>query len=432
MVRGGITARDLLFIVTAISRDLLSALYATYLRLQLYGEIRMRRTFFAAAGLALLTTAAVQAQTFKSELHDLRVVNAVDGLKDPWSIAFLPNGDMLITEKPGNLRIVRAGKLDLTPIPGTPKVRYAGQGGLLEVLPHRDFAKNQIVYLSYSKPNADASEGTTAVLRAKFDGKQLSEVKEIFEAKAWSKAGPHYAGKLLLDGKGHLFITVGDRGHDPFAGAAHPAQNLMSHQGKVIRLMEDGSVPKDNPFVGRKDALPEIYSYGHRNPQGLAMHPTSGDIFTTEHGPQGGDELNLIKPGLNYGWPVVGAGVQYGGKPIHPAREKDGMQSAIQYWVPSIAPSGLMFYTGDKFPKWKGQLFVGALASKNVARLDLQAVDGGGYEVKALERPPLLSGLGRVRELRQGPDGLIYIALDDRAGGGLTSIMRVEPATATN
>lgn len=391
----------------------------------------MRRTIIAVAGSVALLTTAASAQTLKSEFHDIRVAAVADGLKDPWSIAWLPNGDMLVTEKPGSLRIVRAGKLDPTPIPGTPKVRYSGQGGLLEVLPHRDFAKNQLLYLSFSKPNADGSQGTTAVLRAKFDGKQLSDVKEIFEAKAWSTSGPHYAGKLLLDGKGHLFITVGDRGHDPFALEKHPAQNLMSHQGKVIRLMEDGSVPKDNPFVGRKDALPEIYSYGHRNPQGMAMHPTTGDIFTTEHGPQGGDELNLIKPGVNYGWPVIGAGVQYGGRNIHVGREKEGMQQAIQVWVPSIAPSGLMFYTGDKFPKWQGHLFVGALAAKHVARISMEAVNGS-YEVKALERPPLLANLGRIRDVRQGPDGFIYLAIDDRAGGGLTSVVRLEPATVTN
>lgn len=390
----------------------------------------MRRSLLAAVGsIALLaaSVSAVSAQTIKSELHTFKVVTVADGFKDPWSIAFLPNGDMLVTEKPGNLRVVRGGKLDAAPVTGTPKVRYAGQGGLLEVLPHYDFAKNQLIYLSYSKPNADGSQGTTAVLRAKFDGKALTDVKEIFEAKAWSAAGPHYAGKLALDGKGHLFITVGDRGHDPFAGAAHPSQNLMSHQGKVLRLNEDGSVPKDNPFVGRKDALPEIYSYGHRNPQGLVILP-NGDIFATEHGPQGGDELNLIRPGKNYGWPVIGAGVQYGGRKIHETHEKADMEQALQYWVPSIGPSGLLFYTGDKFPKWQNNLFVGALASRNLARLSLEPKDGS-YEVKALERPPLLAGVGRIREVRQGPDGFIYLALDDRSGGGLTSVIRLEPAT---
>ncbi|MGE4063593.1 MAG: PQQ-dependent sugar dehydrogenase [Rhodospirillaceae bacterium] len=388
----------------------------------------MRRRIFAVAGcVALMCAANAQAQVIRSEHHSFRIVTVADGLKDPWSIAFLPNGDMLVTEKPGNLRIVRAGKLDPAPIPGTPKVRYAGQGGLLEVLPHHDFAKNQTLYLSYSKPNADGSEGTTAVLRAKFDGKQLSEVKEIFEAKAWSKAGPHYAGKLVLDRKGHLFITVGDRGHDPFAGAAHPSQSLMSHQGKVIRLNEDGSVPKDNPFVGRKDALPEIWSYGHRNPQGLVMNYETGELFETEHGPQGGDELNLIEAGKNYGWPVIGYGVQYGGKPIHEAREKPGMEQPLQYWVPAIGASGLMIYTGDKFPKWKGNMFLGALAAKHVARINLTRA-GEKYQVESLERPALLPGYARIREVRQGPDGNIYLAIDDRAGGGLTSVVRLEPA----
>jgi len=391
----------------------------------------MRHTIPFVAGCLLMLSSMGAAQAadavIKSELHSFRVVTVAEGFKDPWSIAFLPNGDMLVTEKVGNLRVVRGGKLESTPIPGTPKVRYMGQGGLLEVLPHPDFATNQMIYLSFSKPNADGSEGTTAVVRGKFDGKQLTDVEEIFEANAWSKAGPHYAGKMLFDGKGHLFVVVGDRGHDPFAGAAHPSQSLMSHKGKVIRLNEDGSVPKDNPFVGRKDALAEIWSYGHRNPQGLVMHPVSGDIFITEHGPQGGDELNLIRPGKNYGWPVVGAGVQYGGRQIHKAVAQEGMEEALQYWVPSIAPSGLMFYTGDKFPQWKDSLFVGALAARHVARLTLVATDGG-YEVKALERPPLLAGLGRVREVRQGPDGFIYLAIDDRAGGGATPVLRLEPA----
>lgn len=391
----------------------------------------MRRTMptmIAVAGCLVLASAlpAISQDMIKSEHHNFRIATVAGGLKDPWSIAFLPNGDMLVTEKPGSLRIVRAGKLDPTPIPGTPKVRYAGQGGLLEVLPHYQFAKNQIIYLSYSKPNADNTQGTTAVLRAKFDGKQLSDVKEIFEAKAWSAAGPHYAGKLVLDGKGHLFISVGDRGHDPFAGAAHPAQNLMSHQGKIIRLTEDGAVPKDNPFVGRKDALPETWSYGHRNPQGLAINMETGELFANEHGPQGGDELNLIMPGKNYGWPVIGYGVQYGGKSLHAARERPDIEQPLQYWVPSIGASGLMIYTGDKFPKWKGNMFMGGLAAKHVARVNLKR-DGERYQVDGLERSALLPGYGRIREVRQGPDGFIYLAIDDR-GGGLTSIVRLEPA----
>lgn len=389
----------------------------------------MRRTIFAVAGcLSVLSTSAVFAgdpPVMSSQWYSFRVVTVAEGFKDPWSIAFLPGGDILVSERAGQLRVIRGGKLDPTPISGTPKVRYLGEGGLLEVVPHPQFEKNHLLYISYSKPNADGSEGTTAVLRARFDGKALRDVHEIFEAKAWSAVGSHYAGKMLFDGKGHLFITVGDRDHDPFAGTAHPAQNLLSHQGKLIRLNEDGSVPKDNPFVGRKDALAEIWSYGHRNPQGLVMLPQTGDIFVTEHGPQGGDELNLIKAGANYGWPVIGLGVQYGGTPIHATREKQGMEQALQYWVPSIGPSGLLYYTGNQFPRWKNNLFVGALAAQHLARLRI-GKSSSGFHVTELERPSLLGGYGRIRDVRQGPDGFIYLALDDRSGP--TSVVRLEPA----
>lgn len=390
----------------------------------------MRRLAFAIAGSLLaftITAHAADGEVVKSELHNFRITTIADGFKDPWSIAFLPDGEILVTERIGQLRAIRGGKLDPTPIAGVPKVRYMGQGGLSEVVPHPQFASNRLLYISYAKPSADGSQGTTAVIRARYDGKALTDVREIFEAKAWSTAGQHYAGKLLLDGKGHLFITVGDRVADPHLGARHPAQSLMSHQGKVIRLNEDGSVPRDNPFVGRSDALPEIWSYGHRNAQGLVMHPATGEIFATEHGPQGGDELNLIQPGKNYGWPVIGYGVNYGGERIHASREAAGFEQPLQYWVPSIAPSGLMFYTGDKFPKWNGNLFIGALAGRHVARLNLENANGG-YEVESLEGSPLLAGLDRVRDVRQGPDGYIYLALDDRRGGGLTSVVRLEPA----
>ncbi len=384
--------------------------------------------FAAVFACAPLAAKAEGEAVFKSELHDFRVVTVAQGLKDPFSMAWLPNGDMLITEKPGRLRIVRNGVLDPTPIPGTPAVRYAGQGGLFEVLPHPDFAKNQLLYITWAKPNAAGTEGTTALMRAKFDGKRLTDVKELFEAKAWSASGPHYAAKLAFDKDGYLFISVGDRGASPvdIPRDKHPAQDLMSHQGKIIRLHDDGRVPKDNPFVGRKDALPEIYSYGHRNPQGLIVHP-NGDIFSIEHGPQGGDELNVIRAGRNYGWPVIGYGVNYGGQKIHQVREKEGMEQPLQFWTPAIGLSGLMVYTGDKFPKWKDHVFAGALAAKQVVRLKIDKTEGG-YEIEGLERPALLPNYGRIREVRQGPDGFIYIAIDDRNGGGLTPVVRLEPA----
>jgi aldose sugar dehydrogenase len=378
--------------------------------------------------LLFLTMAPLQAQVFDSELHDYRVVTVVEDLQDPWSMAFLPNGDMLVTERIGQLRIVRDGALDPEPITGVPEVRFQGQGGLLDVVLHPDFESNQLVYLSFSKPNEDLSEGTTAVVRARFDGSALHDVEEIFEAVAWGQGGSHYGSRLAFDAGGYLFVTIGDRGGrpDPDHLGDWPSQDLTNHIGTIVRLHDDGRVPEDNPFVDHADALPEIWSYGHRNPQGLAIHPETGDVWQTEHGPQGGDELNLILPGLNYGWPVIGYGVQYGGERVHEGTHREGMEQPVQYWTPSIATSGLMVYSGHAFPEWQGHLFVGGLAGQQLHRVGLRQGDEG-YEVTRLERRPLLFGLGRIRDVRQGPDGFIYVAFDDRQGGGTTPIIRMEP-----
>jgi len=382
----------------------------------------------AASG-AAQANAGAQGQVFESELHAYRVVTVVEALQDPWSIAFLPNGDMLVTERIGQLRIVRGGVLQPEPIPGVPPVRYQGQGGLLDVVLHPEFESNQFLYLSFSKPNEAGNEGTTAVVRARFDGTALQDVEEIFEAHAWSTSGSHYGSRLAFDGDGYLYVTIGDRGVNPrsMPRDENPAQDLSTHHGTVLRLHDDGRVPEDNPFVGRADALPEIWSYGHRSPQGLAIDPENGDVWLTEHGPQGGDELNLILPGRNYGWPVVGYGVDYGGTAVHEARSREGMEGPVQFWTPSIATSGLMVYGGEAFPNWRGHLFVGGLAGQQLHRVPI--VDGElGYEVGRMERRPLLFGMGRIRDVREGPDGFIYIAFDDRQGGGTTPIVRLEPA----
>ena len=373
-------------------------------------------------------SASAQAPTFQSESGPYRIVTVVDGLQDPWSIAFLPGGEMLVTEKPGRLRIVRNGVLQPEPIAGTPEVRYQGQGGLLDVVLHPDFEANGLIYLSFSKPNEDGSQGTTAVVRGRLEGNRIEDVEEIFEAKAWSVTGGHYGSRLAFDAQGYLFITVGDRQAPPAMESAylHAAQDLTTHQGTVIRLHDDGRTPADNPFVGRADALPEIWSYGHRSPQGLAIHPETGDIFQSEHGPQGGDELNLILRGRNYGWPVIGYGTNYGGTRLFSTREVEGMEQPLQHFTPSIAPSGLMVYTGDRFPEWKNSVFMGGLADPQVARLPIIGQGEGAY-VGRMERPPLMIGFGRVRAIAQGPDELIYIAIDDRRGGGLTPIVRLEP-----
>ena len=398
--------------------------------------MRSIRSFIPTTGIVLglwtAPSAWAQAPVYQSEGGPYRVVTVVDGLQDPWSIAFLPGGEMLVTEKPGRLRIVRNGVLQAEPITGTPEVRYLGQGGLLDVVLHPDYESNRLIYLSFSKPNEDGSQGTTAVVRGRLEGNRLHDVEEIFEAKAWSISGSHYGSRLAFDAQGYLFITVGDRGASPAMGTAylHAAQDLTNHQGTVIRLHDDGRVPADNPFVGRADALPEIWSYGHRSPQGLAIHPETGDIFQSEHGPQGGDELNLILRGRNYGWPVIGYGTNYGGTRLFSTREVDGMEQPLQHFTPSIAPSGLMVYTGDRFPEWKNSVFMGGMADPQVARLPLVG-DGEGVYVGRMERPPLMIGFGRIRAITQGPDGLIYIAIDDRRGGDLTPIVRLEPSDGT-
>lgn len=383
------------------------------------------RLGFVAAGVVLgsaLVTSAAAAQAtpavFKSSVHDYRVVPVVDGFVNPWGLAFLPGGDLLVTERPGRLRLVRGGKLLPTPVSGVPAVVAAGQGGLLDVVVHPNFAQNRYVYLTYSKQVNGGS--TTALHRAKLVNDALVEGQDIFVADTRGRPG-HFGSRIAFDGKGHLFMTVGDRQAPPEGDLpAHPAQDLSTHQGKVLRLMEDGTVPKDNPFVGRSGAKPEIWSYGHRNPQGLVVHPTTGAVWATEHGPQGGDELNLVEAGKNYGWPVVGFGVNYGpGKAIHASTMAPGMENAKHVWVPSIATSGLMVYTGDKFPAWKGSVFAGGLAGQRVARLTL---DGARADLA----DNLARNLGRVRDVRQGPDGFVYVVLDDQQGKP-TGIVRLEP-----
>ena len=375
----------------------------------------------ALAGLAVTIPAAAQAQTYQSEHHAFRAVPIAEGLNNPWSIAFLPGGDILITERAGRLRIVRNGQLLESPVEGVPEVRARGQGGLLEVALHPQFESNRFLYLTYSKPNADGSEGTTAVARGRFENDRLTDVQDIFVAEAWSRGGNHFGSRIAFDSDGYLFVTVGDRGAspDPATVRSHPAQDLSNHQGTVNRLHDDGRIPADNPFVGRSDAQPSIWSYGHRNLQGLAYDATTGYLWENEHGPQGGDELNLIRRGGNYGWPVIGYGLQYGGSVIHQSTSSEGMQQPAHYWVPSIATSGLMIYRGDRFPAWRGSAFSGGLAGEQIARVTLNGERATGVEV-------LMRGVGRVRDIREGPDGFIYVALDHR-GGGPTAVLRLEP-----
>jgi aldose sugar dehydrogenase len=309
----------------------------------------------AAVILALSGATVVTGNTiFRSALHDYRVVTVVDGLVQPWSIAFLPDGDVLITERPGRLRVMRQGKLLPEAVEGVPKVFHSSQAGLLEVIPHPNFTSNRLIYLSFSKPGATDSQATTTLVRGRLEGTRLTSVEQLFEAVTQGRN--HFGGKIAFDRNGYLFLTLGDRQVAPEGNLeTHPAQDLSNHHGKIVRLHDDGRVPPDNPFLNRVGARPEIWSYGHRNVQGLAIHPETGDLWTNEHGPQGGDELNRVQPGRNYGWPVIGFGVNYKtGLAIHAGTHREGMEQPAHVWVPSIGSSGLMIYTGNRFPEWRG------------------------------------------------------------------------------
>ncbi len=355
---------------------------------------------------------------FETEYYRIRVVPLAERLGNPWSLAFLPDGNMLVTEKAGSLRLIRDGVLQPDPVQGVPEVDARGQGGLMDVVPHPQFAENSWVYLTYSKP--DEGLATTALARGRFDGTRLTEVNDIFVADAWSDTGGHFGGRLAFAPDGKLFMTVGERQQ------SHRAQDTNEHAGTVLRLNDDGTVPDDNPFVGRIGYRPEIYSYGHRSPQGLTVHPDTGDVWESEHGPRGGDEANLILPGRNYGWPVISYGREYSGEIITNEPWREEMEPPQYYWVPSPALSGMTFYTGDRFPDWRGDLFVGGLRGTLLQRVVSLDTDGG------FERESMLTQLRqRVRDVRQGPDGLLYVVTDgdaDRGEAATGSVLRIEPA----
>ncbi|RIK97261.1 MAG: hypothetical protein DCC74_08105 [Proteobacteria bacterium] len=377
----------------------------------------MKAAFLVAAALSLpaLTPAHGQTSPVPSSAGPLKVETIAGNLSHPWSLAFLPDGRMLITERPGRLRIVtREGQVSPS-LPGVPPVSASGQGGLLDVILDRDYAQNATIYFCFAE-QADGG-GRTALARARLiDGTapRLDDVKVIFRQDGRLSSGNHYGCRIAQATDGTLFLTTGDHFH-----SRDEAQNLGNHLGKLIRIAPDGTVPQDNPFVGRTGAKPEIWSYGHRNPQSLAFHPTSGELWEIEHGPRGGDEVNIIGKGRNYGWPVIGYGVDYSGAKIHEGTAKAGMEQPIKYWVPSIAPSGMAFYTGDLIPQWKGSLFTGALAARLLVRLSLD-----GHRVTGEER--LLQDVGaRIRDVRQGPDGALWLLTDERSG----RILRLSPTT---
>ncbi|UUP16718.1 PQQ-dependent sugar dehydrogenase [Nitratireductor thuwali] len=373
----------------------------------------------ASATFLMTLPAAAVDEVFQTEGPAIHVQTVADGLVHPWAIAFLPDGGMLVTERPGNLRHVTAEGEVSAPIQGVPEVDARDQGGLLDVVLDPDFEQNRLVYLSY----AEAGDGgnSTAVAHGTLseDASALSEVEVIFRQQPKLPSTMHFGSRLVFDGEGHLFVTLGERFDERFRGQA---QDLDSHLGKIVRINPDGSVPEDNPFVGREGALPEIWSYGHRNIQAAAINPETGVLWEIEHGPKGGDELNIVEPGENYGWPVVSLGVNYDGTPVGEGlRHAEGMVDPVHSWTPVIAPSGMIFYQGDAFPEWQGDLFVGGLASQALVRLELE-----GNEVAGEER--LLESLGlRMRDVAEGPGGAIYVATDEDNG----EILRIEPADET-
>jgi len=362
----------------------------------------------AAAQAAPAVVRAQQALRSSKASYSLKMLTL--DLEQPWGMAFLPDGRLLITERPGRLRIFANGRLERAPVGGLPKVYARGQGGLLDICLHPDFVRNARLYLTYS---GEGEGGAATVLaRAEFRNNALVGVQPIFEALPRTSGGLHFGSRVVFDRAGLLYVTCGERYQ------MQRAQNLADLGGKVVRLRDDGSVPPDNPFVGREGARPEIFTWGHRNPQGMAMHPGTGRIWLVEHGPRGGDELNLLKAGDNYGWPRATHGIDYSGSTISPSKSLPGMEDPVRVWVPSISPSGLAFYTGDRFPGWKGSVFTGALSDNALIRIEL---DGDRY---VGEERLLVDLLPYIRDVRQGPDGLLYVVTHTDSGG----LYRLEPA----
>lgn len=350
------------------------------------------------------------AQVLETDKHRVRVVEVARGLEHPWGMAFLPDGRILVSERPGRLRLVVDGQLQRQPVTGVPTVLAQGQGGLLDVTLHPAFSENQLIYFSYTSVRRDGI--SVNVARGKLTGNRLSQVRDVFRAEPGTRSGRHFGSRLVFDDQGYLFITLGDHGQQR-------AQQPDDHAGSVIRLHDDGLIPEDNPYRQNPDWHPEIYSIGHRNIQGAALHPQTRQLWTHEHGPQGGDEINVIHAGRNYGWPVITYGVNYGiGTKIGEGTHKPGMEQPLHYWDPSIAPSGMAFYTGEVFSGWQEDLLVGALRGQTLVRLELD-----GEKVIAEERM-LTNEVGRIRDVRQGPDGFIYLLTDARDG----ALLRLEPA----
>lgn len=352
-----------------------------------------------------------QMDVVESEAHSFKVQTVVEGLTEPWGMAFLPDGSMLITEKPGNIRVVRGGRLLEDQLNGVPEVYHRGQGGLLDIKLHPDYEENGWIYLSYSIP-ADGG-AHTAVARAKLDGFSLVNFELLFEGEPKTDRGHHFGSRIAFDKDNYLYFTIGDRGE------MHNAQDLSNHSGKTLRLHDDGSIPSDNPFVDHPDAKPEIYTYGNRNQQGLLRHPVTGEIWSHEHGPRGGDEINIIRRGLNYGWPEITHGINYNGTIITPDTARAGLEQPLHHWTPSIAPSGMAIVHGDRYPNWDGDVMTGTLRPMFLNR---SVIDLANERVIHEER--LLEGIGRVRDVRLAPDGYLYVM--EESNGTIVRLIPVD------
>ncbi len=374
----------------------------------------LRAAYAAVLALTLVQPACAgdEPLTTATERGKVRVVTVAQGLQHPWGMAFLPDGRLLVTERPGRLRIIAVDGSLGPALEGLPPVAVTGQGGLLDVAVDPDFRTNQLVYWSYAEPR-EGGNGT-AVARGRLTERGLADVQVIFRQDVTIDGRHHFGSRLVFGRDGRLFITLGDRNSERAR-----AQTLDSHIGKVVRIERDGKVPADNPFAGRADARPEIWSYGHRNVQGAALHPATGELWTHEHGPKGGDELNRTLAGRNYGWPLVTYGKEYSGKTISESPTAPGIEPPVHYWVPSIATSGLLFYTGERFPQWRSNAFVGGLAAQQLSRLE---IDGN----RVVHEEVLFKGTlnQRIRDVEQGPDGLIYLLTDEDDG----KLLRIEPA----
>ena len=352
-----------------------------------------------------------------AEQHKIRVSVVTKGLSHPWSLVFLPDGSMLVTERPGRLRTIRDGKLDPRPISGVPQVLTIGNSGLMDVALHPRFAENKLVYLTYNKAG-DNKRVATVLARGRLEGGALADVRDIFTADWLPENANGYNSRIAFGRDGMIYVTNG-------ASNSDSSQDPGSHRGKIMRLRDDGTVPPDNPFAGRAGYKPEIYSMGHRNTLGLIVHPVTGALWNNENGPNGGDEINIIQPGRNYGWPVASYGRTYEGPRVSAVPWREGIEQPIVFWVPSIAVAGMAVYTGDRFPAWKNNVFVGSMR--------MGEIPGTGHlerivfndKTEELRREILLAELHqRIREVRQGPDGLLYLLTDEDAG----ALLRIEPA----